>query len=102
MKRIGLIGARGHVGGELIRLLAGHPDFELAFVSSREWAGQAVATHHPEVDSGQLYLEVTPEKLAEYPVDALVLALPNGKAAPFVAAVDANTPETVIVDLSAD
>jgi len=102
MKRIGLIGARGHVGSELIRLIVGHPDFELAFVSSRERVGQSVAEHHPEVDSGLRYVEVTPENLPAYPVDALVLALPNDKAAPFVAAVDVIAPETVIVDLSAD
>ena len=102
MKRVGLIGARGHVGAELIRLIAGHPEFELAFVSSRERAGQAVAEHHPEAGQELRYVEVTPDKLADFPVDALVLALPNDKAAPFVAAVDALQPQTVIVDLSAD
>ena len=102
MKRIGLIGARGHVGGELIRLIAGNPQLELAFVSSRERAGQLVADHHAEVDSGLRYVEVTPANLPASPVDALVLALPNGKAAPFVAAVDANAPDTVVIDLSAD
>ena len=34
--KIGLVGARGYVGSELIRLLAAHPRFELAYVSSRE------------------------------------------------------------------
>lgn len=102
MKRIGLIGARGHVGAELIRLIAAHPQCELAFVSSRERAGQAVADHHPEVAGDLRYVDVVPELLASYPVDALVLALPNGKAAPFVAVIDANAVDTVIVDLSAD
>ena len=36
---LGLVGARGHVGAELIRLVAAHPRFEFAFVSSRERAG---------------------------------------------------------------
>jgi N-acetyl-gamma-glutamyl-phosphate reductase len=101
-RRIGLIGARGHVGGELIRLIAGHPQFELAFVSSRERVGQAVAEHHPQFGGDLRYVEVTPENLAAHPADALVLALPNGKAAPFVAALDANAPDTVVLDLSAD
>ena len=43
-----LVGARGHVGAELIRLIAAHPRFELAFVSSRERAGQRVADHDPD------------------------------------------------------
>lgn len=46
-KRIGLIGARGYTGAELIRLLAAHPRLELAFVSSRELDGQRVADHVP-------------------------------------------------------
>lgn len=100
--RIGLIGARGHVGGELIRLIAGHPRFELAFVSSRERVGQAVADHHPQVASDMHYVEVTPANLAAQAADALVLALPNAMAAPFVAAIDAQAPSTVVVDLSAD
>ena len=39
---VGIVGARGYTGAELIRLLAGHPAIELAFVSSRELAGQRV------------------------------------------------------------
>lgn len=101
-RRIGLIGARGHVGGELIRLIVAHPEFELAFVSSRERDGQAVADYHPEVGGELRYVEATPESVASHVADALVLALPNGKAAPFVAAIDASAPATVVLDLSAD
>lgn len=102
MKRIGLLGARGHVGAELIGLLTGHPQFELAFVSSRERAGQLVSAHHPDVDPGLRYVDASPDSLSEHPVDAIVLALPNGRAAPFVAAIDAAEPRTVLLDLSAD
>ena len=41
---VGIVGARGHTGVELIRMLAGHPRFELAFVSSRALAA-VVAVH---------------------------------------------------------
>lgn len=99
---VGLIGARGHVGAELIRLLAGHPQFALAFVSSRERAGQRLADHHPEVEGDLAYELLDPQAAASRGVDALVLALPNGMAAPYVAAVDAVSPATVVVDLSAD
>jgi N-acetyl-gamma-glutamyl-phosphate reductase len=100
--RVGLVGARGHVGSELIRLLAAHPEFELAFVSSRERAGQPLRAHEPDYDGLLAYVAYGPGEAAGQGVDALVLALPNGKAAPFVAAVDACTPATVVVDLSAD
>ena len=100
--RIGIIGARGYVGSELIRLIAAHPDFELAFVASRERAGQRLGAHeHAEV--GDLhYNNPSPEEAAALGADAIVLALPNGMASDFVAAVDAQVPETVVLDLSAD
>jgi N-acetyl-gamma-glutamyl-phosphate reductase len=103
-RRIGLVGARGHVGSELIRLLAAHPGFELAFVSSRERAGQPLRAHEHDYTGSLDYVAYGPGQAAEQGVDALVLALPNGKAAPFVAAVEASAPatDTVIVDLSAD
>jgi N-acetyl-gamma-glutamyl-phosphate reductase len=100
--RLGLVGARGYVGSELIRLVAAHPRFELAFVSSRERAGQRLADHEPAVAGELRYVNFGPEQAAGQGADALVLALPNGMAAPFVAAVDAQSPGSVVLDLSAD
>jgi N-acetyl-gamma-glutamyl-phosphate reductase len=102
MKRIGLVGARGHVGAELIALLSAHPEFELAYVASRERAGQGVAAFHPGVDAGLVYADATPESVVAARLDAVVLALPNGASAAFVEAIDAAEPGVVIVDLSAD
>lgn len=99
---VGIVGARGYTGAELIRLLAGHPAIELAFVSSRELAGQRVAEHNPAYSGTLSYENLDAEAVAAKGVDAVVLALPNGLAAPFVAAIDAVRPQTVIVDLSAD
>lgn len=99
---IGLIGARGYVGAELIRLIADHPQFELAFVSSRELEGQRVADHNAAYRGDLRYVAYGPDQAAAAGVDALVLALPNGKAAPFVAAIDAQAADTLLIDLSAD
>jgi N-acetyl-gamma-glutamyl-phosphate reductase len=101
-KRIGIVGARGYVGSELIRLVAAHPHFELAFVSSREREGQRLRDHESGYAGDLAYVAYGPEAAAGQGVDALVLALPNGKAAPFVAAVDAIAPQTLVIDLSAD
>jgi N-acetyl-gamma-glutamyl-phosphate reductase len=100
--RIGLVGARGYVGSELIGLVAAHPDMELAFVSSRERAGQRLSAHEPGYAGTLAYVNFDAAQAAGQGVDALVLALPNGMAAPFVAAIDQNAPGTVVVDLSAD
>ncbi|MCD9126721.1 N-acetyl-gamma-glutamyl-phosphate reductase [Luteimonas fraxinea] len=100
--RLGIVGARGHTGQELIRLVAAHPGLELAFVSSRELDGQRVADHNDGF-AGELRFEsLDADAVAAKGVDAVILALPNGKAAPFVAAIDAAKPDTLIVDLSAD
>jgi N-acetyl-gamma-glutamyl-phosphate reductase len=100
--RVGIVGARGHVGAELIRLLAAHPHFELAYVGSRELDGQRLADH-VDAYSGELrYSSPANEALPSLGADAVVLALPNGKAAACVAAFDAAHVDPVIVDLSAD
>jgi N-acetyl-gamma-glutamyl-phosphate reductase common form len=100
--RIGIVGARGYVGAEFVRLLVGHPDLELAFVGSRELDGRPVSEVVPEYQGAARYEALEPEALASRRVDALILALPNGKAAPWVAAADAHAPDTVLVDVSAD
>jgi N-acetyl-gamma-glutamyl-phosphate reductase len=99
---LGLVGARGYVGAELIRLVAAHPRFALAFVSSREREGQRLADHEPAYAGDLRYVNLDAAAAAGQGADALVLALPNGMAAPFVAALDDAAPKTVVVDLSAD
>ena len=101
-KTIGIVGARGHTGAELIRLIGNHPQLELVFVSSRELAGQRVSEHIAGWSGELRYENLGHEQVAAKAADAVVLALPNGKAMDFVAAIDAQAPETVIVDLSAD
>lgn len=104
-KSVGIVGARGYVGAELIRLIAAHPVFDLAFVSSRELAGQPVADHFsdvPGIDPQLRYSAPTNDELPSFGADAIVLALPNGKAAACVAAFDTAGADPVIVDLSAD
>ena len=99
---LGLVGARGHGGAELIKLVTAHPRFELAFVSSRERAGQRLSEHESAYAGDLRYVNLDAAAAAGQGADALVLALPNGMAAPFVAALDAQAPRTVVVDLSAD
>lgn len=102
---IGIVGARGHVGAELIRLIARHPAFALAYVSSRELDGQRLSDHSPDYSGELRFTSPAHDELPALGADAVVLALPNGKAALCVDAFDksasgAHAP--VILDLSAD
>lgn len=99
---VGIVGARGHTGAELVKLIAAHPQLALGFVSSRELAGQRVADTYPEVASELAFENLDADAVAAKGVDAVILALPNNLSAPFVTALDAARPDTVIVDLSAD
>ena len=101
-KTVGIVGARGHTGAELIRLIANHPQLELVFVSSRELAGQRVSDHITGWNGELRYENLGHEQVAAKGADAVILALPNGKAAEIVTAIDAQAPDTVVVDLSAD
>ncbi len=101
-KTVGIVGARGHTGAELIRLIARHPQLELAFVSSRELDGKPVSGQIAEFAGDLRYQNLGHEQVGGKGVDAVILALPNGKAAGLVAAIDAQAPDTVVVDLSAD
>jgi len=100
--RVGVVGARGHTGSELVRLLHAHPAFELAWICSRELAGQRLADHHDAYDGDLRYIEPDPRSLPALAADAVILALPNGRAGDYVAAFDATGTDPVIVDLSAD
>ena len=101
-KTIGIVGARGYAGAELIRLVAVHPALELAYVSSRALAGQRVDSQVPEFHGDLGYSAPEPGDLPKLGADIVVLALPNGNAAACVAAFDAAGADPLIVDLSAD
>ncbi|MGY4515690.1 N-acetyl-gamma-glutamyl-phosphate reductase [Lysobacter sp. HA18] len=99
---VSLIGARGHVGAELMRLLVAHPRFELVHAASRERAGQLVADQVIGASPELRYSMPAPDELPALANGAYVLALPNGMAKPYVEAIDRIAPGAVVIDLSAD
>jgi N-acetyl-gamma-glutamyl-phosphate reductase len=97
--RVAVAGASGYAGGELLRLIAGHPQLELVTATAHRQAGQRLPQVHPHLRSyGDVVLAATdPPALAE--ADLVFLALPHGHSAAIAAAL----PETVpVVDLGAD
>jgi N-acetyl-gamma-glutamyl-phosphate reductase len=100
--RVGLIGARGHTGRELLRLIASHPRLDLAFAASRELAGRPVSDIAPEFPGILAFEALGADEAAARAPAAVILALPDGAGAPFVDAIEARAPGTAIIDLSAD
>ncbi len=49
--KIGLIGGSGYAGGELLRLLAGHPHFDVVAISAHSNAGEEITSIHPQLQS---------------------------------------------------
>lgn len=98
-REVALVGARGYVGGEIIRILRDHPFLSLHTVVSRSLVGQPVS------GTSRVYEALTPEELRERCGDSVVapvvlLCVPNGETAPWVHALyDRNV---VLVDLSSD
>jgi N-acetyl-gamma-glutamyl-phosphate reductase len=81
--RVAVAGASGYAGGELLRLLAGHPDLELGTVTADSNAGRAIAEVHPQL-SGVASLAGrafdTPDAIHASGCDLAFLALPPGQS----------------------
>src|SRR3954469_20519433 len=96
---VGVTGATGYAGGEVCRLLAGHPHLRLAGVHANSSAGRRLGELQPHL-LPYADLEVRPsaaEDLAGY--DVVVLALPHGESA----AIAAQLPDdTLVIDCGAD
>jgi N-acetyl-gamma-glutamyl-phosphate reductase len=97
--RVSVAGASGYAGGELLRLVHGHPALDLAVVAAGAASGQAVSDLHPQLPqlAGLVFAPTRPELLAE--ADLVLLALPHGESAAIAAQLPADLP---VVDLGAD
>jgi N-acetyl-gamma-glutamyl-phosphate reductase len=99
--KAGVIGASGYTGAELLRLLAHHPDIEVAVVTAHSHAGQAVGVHTPSLAAsypGLVYEAAEPDALDG--LDLVFCALPHGESQRIVPGLGKRV--GVIVDLAAD
>ena len=97
--RAAVAGATGYAGGELLRLLLGHPHVEVGAVTASASAGTHLGQHHPQLIplSDRLVAETLPEVLADH--DVVFLALPHGASGEVAAQLH---PDTVVIDSGAD
>src|SRR5262245_31701560 len=105
--KVGIVGAAGYTGAELIRCIHGHPRLELRWVAARENAGKALADALPALRGvagiGDLMLQsFDPAKASELRglLDVVFCALPHGASSEAVKAL--YQAGITVVDLSAD
>ncbi len=99
--KAGIIGGSGYTGVELLRLLAGHPDIEVATVTAHSRAGQPVGEYTPSLAAaypGMVYEAAGPNTLDG--LDLVFCALPHGESQRIVPALRDRV--GVVVDLAAD
>jgi N-acetyl-gamma-glutamyl-phosphate reductase len=99
--KVGIIGASGYAGAELLRLCAGHPELDLAWATGDRQAGVAVAALYPNlaaVAPGMMFDAFDPVMVDG--TDAVFLALPHGASTALVPDLIQRT--GVVLDLAAD
>jgi N-acetyl-gamma-glutamyl-phosphate reductase len=97
--RVAVAGASGYAGGELLRLMLGHPLIEIGALTAGSNAGSRLGEHHPNLVplAERILSDTTAQRLAGH--DAVFLALPHGHSA----ALAAELPEdTAVIDCGAD
>jgi N-acetyl-gamma-glutamyl-phosphate reductase len=100
---VGVVGASGYSGEMLVKLLLGHPRVTLAAVTSRQHAGQPLASVIPALrgfDRGLRFVDSAAAALAAGDISLFFLALPHGAAAAYARAFVAAGKR--VIDLSAD
>jgi N-acetyl-gamma-glutamyl-phosphate reductase len=97
--RIAVGGASGYAGGELLRLLLGHPDVAIGALTAGGNAGSRLGEHQPHLLplADRVLAETTPDTLAGH--DVVFLALPHGHSAAIAAELGE---DTLVIDCGAD
>jgi len=99
-KKIGIVGATGYTGSELVRLLKYHPDVTLEIITSKSYAGTKYSDIHPQFnDFVDMKLEDT-ANIDKHDLDLVFLALPHRVSMDFVK--EKGLDKYKIIDLSGD
>jgi len=99
--KAGILGSSGYTGSELLRLLAGHPDFEVAVATAHSHAGENVGSHTPSLAAaypGLVYEDNDPAHFDG--LDLVFCGLPHGESQRIVPELRSRV--GLVVDLAAD
>jgi len=99
-KKIGIIGATGYTGSELVRILTNHPNVEITMITSESRAGDLFSDVHPFLQGIADQKLVSINQIDDYELDLVFLALPHGVSMDFVKRF--KNKSFKIIDLSGD
>jgi len=99
--RVGVIGASGYTGAELLRLLSGHPGAEITMATADRSAGRLITDVYPQLTTlhGVRFAPLNPAAVARQ-ADVVFVALPPGESTPVVGRLLATGRR--VIDLGAD
>ena len=98
-KRIGIIGASGYTGHELLKLLKKHKEIEIVALNSRSYEGRRVKDLYHGFEGDEAYTNYSVEEINSLKPHLVFLALPNGQSMEYAKNLDKRIK---IIDLSAD
>jgi N-acetyl-gamma-glutamyl-phosphate reductase len=101
-KKVGILGASGYTGADAVRLLARHPDVEIAALTANTHAGKAMDEVFPHFFMLDLPLLTEWEKVDWTQLDAVICGLPHGTTQEIIAAILKAHPGIKVLDMSAD
>ena len=100
--RIGVLGASGYTGADLVRLAACHPNVEIVALTANTHAGKPMASVFPHLSMLDLPTLVEWEKVDWSSLDAVFCGLPHGTTQEITASVLKVNPSIKMIDMSAD
>lgn len=98
--KVGIVGASGYTGSELVRLLSYHPEVTLEFVTSETYAGKRISDIYPHLQDLVDIELISIDNISDTDPDLVFLALPHGVSMNFVK--DHGLDDFIIIDLSGD
>jgi N-acetyl-gamma-glutamyl-phosphate reductase len=100
--RVGVLGASGYTGADLVRLALLHPKLEIAALTASSHAGKAMAEVFPHFSFVELPKLTTVEAADWSSVDAVFCGLPHGTTQEIAKSVLEHHPQVKFIDMSAD
>lgn len=100
--KVAVSGASGYAGGEVLRLLLGHPEVEIGAITAHSNAGERLGALQPHLHAlaDRVLQETSAEVLSGH--DVVFLALPHGASGALAADIEVRSPGTLVIDAGAD